>query len=331
MPEIRQNIATREWVIIATERAKRPEEFIRHDRGWREDRPAFDASCPFCPGNEELELERLRLPEEGPWQLRVVTNKYPALQETGERLRHFHGVYRAISGVGYHEVVIESRLHNSSPAETEPESLERVLTAFQIRGRIIESDPRIEQTVFFKNHGRRAGTSLIHPHGQLVGLPIVPYNIRVRNEEARRNFDDHGECVFCRMRLEEEIDGKRIIASSDYFTAFIPYAAYSPFHIWIVPRRHHASFLDAAPDEIRDLSVVLRQVLRRLFIGLNNPDYNYIIRSAPKQESCSLYLHWYMSIVTHVTRMAGFEMGSGMFINTALPEESAAFLRSIEV
>jgi UDPglucose--hexose-1-phosphate uridylyltransferase len=158
---------------------------------------------------------------------------------------------------------------------------------------------------------------------------VVPYTIRVRMEAAQRYFDDRGECVLCRMRAEEEHEGVRILVESPFFSTFIPYAALSPFHLWLIPRRHCASFLDATAEELQDLASVLRELLRRISIGLNDPDYNYVIRSAPEREQASAYMHWYVAIVPRLTRTAGFEMGSGMFINTALPEESAQFLRSL--
>lgn len=329
MPELRQNMATKEWVIIATERAKRPEQFVQPSHGHVADLPAYAPDCPFCPGNEELDLERMRMPDTGDWLVRVVQNKYPALQAIGERVRQFDGLHRSISGVGHHEIIVESRLHNTSPALESIEDIERTLTAFQLRGILLRNDPRVEQIVLFKNHGLSAGASLLHPHAQLLTLPVVPYEIRTRIQEARRYFDDNGECVICDMRKEEEHEHHRVVLESEWFTAFIPFAAYSPFHLWIIPRRHRASFLDASADELRDLSCVLREILRKIYFGLNDPDYNYIIRCAPEHERRSEFLHWYVTLIPRVTRTAGFELGSGMFINTALPEESARFLRSV--
>ncbi len=331
MPELRQNLATKEWVIIATERAKRPEEFVQADKERVEDRPVRAATCPFCPGNEELDLERLRLPVEGQWVVRVVRNRYPALQEIGEQAQHFDGLNRSIAGVGYHEVVVESRLHNTSPATETIEEVAQTLHAFQLRGQSFRSDPRIEHMIFFKNHGVAAGASLVHPHAQLLGMPVVPSSVRTRIAKARLYFEEHGECVICRMRQEEERAEARLLASSAFFTAFVPYAAFSPFHLWIVPRRHCASFLDATPEELLDLAGMLRELLLKIYIGLNDPDYNYVVRSAPDREGGSEFLHWYIAVVPRVTRSAGFEMGTGMFINTALPEESAHFLRSLPV
>jgi UDPglucose--hexose-1-phosphate uridylyltransferase len=329
MLEIRQNIATREWVIISTERARRPEEFVQEDTGKQEYLPALVPHCPFCPGNEELELERLRLPADGDWSLRVVQNRYPALREQGEHVRSIDGVHFAISGVGYHEVIVESPLHNTCPALESIADIERPLSAFRLRSLVIREDPRIEQIIYFKNHGPAAGTSLSHPHAQLLALPVVPHSIRSRVEESRRYFDDYGVCVICRMREQEERDRTRIVIESAHFSAFIPYAAFSPFHLWIVPRQHRASFLDASPAELHDLAQIMREVLRKIYFGLNDPDYNYIIRSAPEHEHQLGYLHWYISVIPRVTRTAGFELGSGMFINTTPPEESARFLREV--
>lgn len=329
MPEIRHNIATREWVVIATERAKRPEQFIQAAKERVEDRRPYEPGCPFCPGNEELDLERLRLPAEGDWQVRVVQNRYPALSEHGDLNSHVEGLNRSISGVGYHEVVVESRPHNTSPATADLADLELTLRAFQLRGRAYQADPRIAHAVYFKNHGLSAGASLLHPHAQIVALPVVPYSIHTRDEDARRYFDDHGECVFCHMRQDEERSQQRIVAESDYFTAFVPYAAYSPFHIWVLPRRHSDNFLGCSPEELADLSQMLRTLLRKIYYGLNDPDYNYVIRSSFGSNGTDRHLHWYLAVVPRVTRLAGFEMSSGMFINTALPEESAAFLRGV--
>lgn len=333
MSQIRQNMATKEWVIIATERARRPEEFADwSQRPSVDELPVHDAQCPFCPGNEEgPDIEVLRVPPDGEgWELRVVKNKYPALSLGGDRERHFDGVHRWISGVGYHEVVIESRLHNVSPAVDGVEELARTLSAFQARGVAMTQDPRVEHVIYFKNHGPRAGTSLLHPHCQIIGLPVVPYRVRSRIEEARRYFDDTGDCVYCDVLREEMAMGSRVISETTDFVAFIPYAASSPFHSWILPKGHHSSFLTVSDTTILRLAEVLWTVLRKLYLGLNDPDYNFILRSAPVKEWYSDYLHWYVTVVPRVTQSAGFELGSGMFINTALPEESAAFLRSIE-
>lgn len=332
MPELRQNMATKEWVIIATERAKRPDHFVDSKQPLTtETHHFFDPDCPFCPGNEEMELEIERIPLVGPWQTRVVDNKFPALSREGSITRIHRGVHRSISGVGYHEIVIENPRHNTTLALMTPAEINSVLQTFYSRGWEIRRDGRIEQIIIFKNHGEQAGATLQHPHSQMIGLPVVPSEIRHRIEEARRYFDDNGECAYCTM-LQNELEAQtRIIAANDHFVAFVLYAAPSPFHIWILPRQHSINFLYAQPDELTSLAKILQNVLRRLYIGLRDPSYNMVIRTAPTKEISNDYLHWYITLIPRLSRTAGFELGSGMFINSSLPEESAAFLRGVKI
>jgi UDPglucose--hexose-1-phosphate uridylyltransferase len=329
MAELRQNLATREWVIIASERARRPNAYAEAvDRPRTHERPEHDSACPFCVGNEELDLEVCRAPGTGAWATRVVRNKYPALSLSGMVTRHFDGVERNITGVGYHEILVEHPFHNATPALMTDEEVYAMLQMYLERGRIIAADPRVEQIVFFKNHGERAGASLPHPHGQIIGLPIVPGDIRHRIEEARRFFDDTGQCVFCTMLADELARGERLIAVNDHFAAFVLYAASSPFHIWILPRQHHASFNSISPEALRHLAPLVRDVLFRLYSHLNDPDFNLIVRSSPTKEPENGYFHWYIAIIPRLSRSAGFELGSGVWINPSLPEACADYLRS---
>lgn len=329
MPELRQNMVTKEWVIIASERAKRPNAFIESEsHALIEELPEHDSTCPFCIGNEEIDLEVDRMPREGPWQTRVVKNRFPALDSEGAPLRTVDGVRRRINGIGHHDVVIEHPKHNTTLALMTTDEIQTVLETFQRRGRIIAKDPRIEHVTYFKNHGQRAGASLYHPHSQIIALPVVPNSVRRRIEESRRHFDDTGVGLVQSMLEDELSSGARIITESDHFAVFVLYAALSPFHMWIVPRQSRDSFLDAEPHEIFDLAGVIKNILQRIYKGLRDPDYNMIIRSGPVKETGSAYFHWYISLVLRVDRLAGFEMGSGMHINTLPPEEAATFLRS---
>jgi UDPglucose--hexose-1-phosphate uridylyltransferase len=329
MPELRQNIITREWVIIAKERAKRPHEFA-HARDPLPQLPPYDPTCPFCVGNEAMTVgETYRIPQNGSWRVRVVSNKYPALSQEGERVRHIDGIYRSMTGVGFHEVVVEHRRHDLSTALYSVDDIVCVLNAFLYRYQELKKDPRIEAVIIFKNHGESAGTSLQHPHAQIAATPIVPNQIRHRLDEAIRYFDETGECVFCVTLRSELRDGCRIISSNDHFVAFIPYAALSPFHLWIFPVRHISSFDEINGEEIQSLAAILKTVLLKLYRGLNNPDYNFSIRSIPARDGHREYFHWYLTIIPRIARTAGFEIGSGMYINPALPEDSAEFLRGV--
>ena len=330
MPEIRYNIVTREWVIIATERAKRPEEFAKANV--RRPTPAdFDAKCPFCPGNEAMTPpETMRIPSIGSWQVRVTPNKFAALDAEAELIRRTNGLQRTISGAGRHEVIIETPVHNKTLALLDEREMDRVIEAYQKSYARVTEDPRVAHATLFKNHGERAGTSLEHPHSQIVGTPIIPPQVRERMETALRFYDETGDCIICSMLADELVDQVRVVEQNDDFVAFIPFAAISPFHLWIFPLRHAATFPEATDPELASLGRILRSVLRRVYYGLENPDYNLSVRTPPREANGMKYYHWYLSITPRVTRLAGFEMGSGMFINTSLPERSAEFLRGVK-
>ena len=332
MSHLRQNVITKDWVIFATERAKRPHEFARSLDDIPPELPIYKHNCPFCKGNENSsELESLRIEDQHGWRVRIIPNKYPALSPNGDRIRHSEGIHRSITGVGYHEVLIEHPDHNVTIALMEINDVINILKAYRQRYNAISQDNRIESVIIFKNHGEGAGTSLEHPHSQITATPVVPSQIRYRMIEAISYFDDMGECLFC-YTLRDELNAKeRIILETEHFVAFTPYAALSPFHMWVFPRRHSSCFGGITELELADLAYTLKTVLAKLFYGLNNPAYNYTIRSIPTDDKQSDYFHWYLAIVPRLSKAAGFELGSGMYINTAIPEDSAKFLRELDV
>lgn len=328
MPEIRRNLVTGEWVIIATERARRPEDF-RRGVVHRTSEP-HNPNCPFCPGNEErTPAATYTLPGDAPgsWRVRVVHNKFAALDSEGDVARRGNGYTLAMPGVGRHEVIVETPLHNLPLALLPPSATADVVRTWRDRVRELYADPRVEHVIVFKNYGESAGTSLEHPHSQIVGTPIVPGQVRDRLEAAMRHFADHGRCLYCHTLDEELRDGSRIVDDNASFVAFVPYAALSPFHLWIYPRHHSAYFGDLSDAQLLDLASILSRSLARVRNALDDPDYNIVLRSLSPAEREVRYGHWYLSLVPRVTRAAGFELGTGMFINTALPEASAAFLR----
>lgn len=330
MPELRQNMVTKEWVIIATERAKRPEQFKAAEKP-DEALPEYDPKCPFCPGAEDkTPPETYSITKDGKWLVRAFPNKFAALMPEGDTDNHFAGVMRKMRGVGFHEVIAETPLHNLHMANFTADHLSNVMKVYHHRFNHIAADHRIEQIIVFKNHGAGAGTSLIHPHSQLIALPMVPAHIRHRVEEAMRYFDDHGCCVMCEMMEMEQREKIRIIEETEHFVSFVPYASFSPFHVWLVPREHHSCFGHISNEIMPDMARNLKSVLLRLCRGLNDPDFNLVVNSAPL-DGGTRYYHWYVSIVPRVTKTAGFELGSGMFINTSLPEENAEYLRNVDV
>jgi UDPglucose--hexose-1-phosphate uridylyltransferase len=331
MSELRQNFATKEWVVIATERARRPEEMARH----RERKPAasFVANCPFCPGNEKLtpaEIMRIPTSLEVPWHARVIPNKFAALSRDVQPTRTVHRSLRSVNGFGVHDVIVETPDHSEVMALMPDSYMAEILRIYKIRYDELSLDRRIALITIFKNHGPDAGTSLEHPHSQIIATPVISLQVRERFQHALRHFDDYGECMFCQMLEEELEEQSRIVAISEHFVALELYASPAPFCTHIYPRRHMASFGDVSGAEINDLARMLRSILAKLYHGLADPDFNFTIRSAPAESVGVKYFHWYLSVIPRLTRMAGFELGSGMFINTVLPEAAAEFLRKVD-
>jgi UDPglucose--hexose-1-phosphate uridylyltransferase len=332
MPELRQNYFTKEWVIIATERAKRPEELATHRPS--QFVPPSVETCPFCAGNEnKTPPEIMRIPTNGggPWQVRVVANKFAALWPDAQPTRTIHRSRRSIGGFGVHDVIIDTPNHSHSIATMPEAHVANLLRVYKSRYDALSLDPRIAHVTIFKNHGGDAGASLAHPHSQLIATPVISHQVRERFQQALNHYDEYGECMFCQTLGEEIEDKERVVLLTEYFVALLPYASPSPFSTAIYPRRHMANFGDISAVEIADLARVLQTVLAKLYYGLGNPDFNFTIRSAPAEYVGVKHFHWYLSIIPRLTRVAGFELGSGMFINTVLPEAAAEFLRKVNL
>jgi UDPglucose--hexose-1-phosphate uridylyltransferase len=329
-PILRQNIITKNWVIYSPFRKKRPHDF-KQALETKEDLPEYEQECPFCPGNEHL-LERVIMETKDnsgdQWRTRVVPNKYPALGGVEDTDRVRQGLYMTMKGYGRHEVIIESPLHNLHTALMTEKELELVIESYHRRYLEIMENEQNSMVILFRNHGEQAGTSLIHPHSQLIVTGIVPQYIRRREEEAQRYLDEWGRCVFCDILEFEKADRKRFILENRSFLAFVPYAAEVPFETWIMPKRHQADFGSITPDEKSDLASALKQVMRSLYDQLNDPDYNYVINTCARYKTEEPQLHWYLQIRPRLTKTAGFEIGSGMNINPSLPEDDASFLRA---
>ena len=332
MPQLRQDRTTKEWVIIATERSKRPHDFKKGKPV--AERPIYKEDCPFCAGNEHLTPHETLAYRSGGhadskgWWVRVVPNRFPALSPEGSLERKEEKeFFRMMDGVGIHEVVIESPLHNQFLPLMEDKQVEEILLAYRERYLALREDPRIKLIIIFKNHGEAAGTSLEHPHSQFVGTAVVPSNIRRKLEEAARYYDDHGCCVYCDLVEEELSFGKRIVMDTEKFVVLQPFASRSPFETWIIPKEHQASFGLISMEDSKKFAKILRTTLFKLYSKLNDPDYNFVIHTAPIKDEGEDYYHWHLQITPRLTTPAGFEMGSGIFINVSLPEETAQFLK----
>jgi UDPglucose--hexose-1-phosphate uridylyltransferase len=331
MSEFRQNKATKEWVIIAPARGKRPSDFVK-EQVKRPTPPPHKDDCPFCAGNEKMTPEPVyKAPADGDWKIRVVPNKFAALQPDSSITRTHVGSFLAAKGFGIAEVVIETPEHDKTIATMSLTEVSGVLRAYRERHKDIARDGNINLITIFRNHGPRAGTSLEHPHSQIIATPIVPPHVRYPIEQAVLHYDKYGTCVYCDMLEEERRQKERLIVDTDNFAAFCPWAARSPFETRIYPRRHSASFVDIDNDEIEELAWVLKNLLLKFYSSLENPDYNYVVRSSPIGDENARYLHWYIVVIPKITTPAGFEIGSGIYINSIAPEDSAKFLRETKV
>ena len=333
MPELRKDPVTGRWVIISTERRKRPSDF-------RLERPALVGTgvCPLCAGREDLtppEVLAYRqnggAPNSPNWDLRVVPNKFPALKVEGGLDREAEGMFDRMNGIGAHEVIIETPDHGKTLASMSEPEIERVLWAFRERVLDLKQDRRFRYILIFKNHGAAAGASLEHTHSQLIALPVVPDFVREEVEGARRHFATKERCVFCDI-VHQEIDtGRRVIQENADIVALSPYAPRFPFETWLLPRRHAARFEDAPRHEYEGLARLLKAVLMRVNRALESPPYNLIIHSSPFSEETTDFYHWHLELMPKLTKVAGFEWGTGFYINPTSPEEATRVLRAVPV
>ena len=331
MPELRKDPVVGRWVIISTERSRRPTSF--------EPPPPVKSPnfCPFCPGEEDKtppEVYARRAdgqPNQSGWEVRVVPNKFPALQIEGSLDRRGEGLYDKMNGVGAHEVVIETPDHGTALADLPAEHVAQVLIAFRERIVDLHRDKRFRYVLLFKNHGAQAGATLEHTHTQLVATPIIPRIIQEELDGARRYFELKERCVFCDILAQETADnaGRRLVAMNERFIALSPFAPRFPFETWILPRRHDSAYQAVADEaEIMDLARLLKEVLMRLNQALDRPPYNFVIHTAPVSDADLEYYHWHIEIMPKLTNVAGFEIGSGFYINPTSPEDAAQFMRS---
>ena len=332
MSELREDCTTRDWVIIAPERAKRPHN--RPKGGLADGPPRWERSCPFCPGNEsQTPQEVFRVPLPGrvsAWAARVVPSRFAALTLDGTTAR-IGGSYffHKMDGIGVHEVIIETPLHNATMALMSYQQVEEVLAAYQQRYNVLKKRRQFKFITIFKNHGWASGTSLVHPHSQLVAAPIVAPYYRRKFDVAFYHYDNFRRCLYCDLLTSELERGARIVAETKQFVVFHPYASHVPWETWIIPKEHHASFGLSPPTHLTELAMVLKDSLLCLYRGLGNPDFNLMIDTASTEEEKNPYYHWHIRIMPRLTAIAGFEIGSGIYISTALPEDTARLMKQI--
>src|SRR5580765_2307640 len=328
MPELRKDPVVGRWVIISTERARRPSDFAAEPVRPRQ------TACAFCEGHEHQtppEILAGRPPDGRPngpgWTYRVVPNKFPALRIEGDLDPAGEGLYDKMTGVGAHEVVIETPHHAASLATLPVDAVADVLLAFRERVLDLKKDPRFAYVLVFKNHGEAAGASLEHPHSQLIATPIIPIMVTEELTGSAQYFEIKERCVWCDILRQERRTRSRIVLEANGFVALAPFAPRFPFETWILPTRHRSAFEETGVDELRGLAEILGEFLRRMERVLKHPPFNYMLHTAPLRERPLDHFHWHLEIIPKLTQVAGYEWGSGFFINPVPPEAAAAALR----
>ncbi len=330
MPELRKDPVVGRWVIMSTERSKRPSDFIKV----RDEKKG--GPCVFCSGMEHLtppEVLSYRAPGSAPnqpgWRVRTVPNKFPALRIEGAAGRRGDGLYDLMNGIGAHEVIIETPDHDRAMADFAPHEIEEVLWAYRDRVLDLAKDERFRYVLIFKNHGADAGASLEHPHSQLIALPILPLNVQQELRGTNGYYTLKERCIFCDIVSQESRDRQRMVLENSKFIVCCPFAARFPFELLVIPKDHGSHFERAAVVEYRELAQALKAALGALKAALDDPPFNYILHSAPIGDQPSKHYHWHMEITPALTRVAGFEVGTGFYINPVPPEIAASHLRQV--
>ena len=343
MSELRKDPVIDRWVIVAAERGRRPTDFA----------PALDppsgAFSPFSPGNEsKTPPEVFQIgrdggePKDSPgWRVRVVPNKFPALSNEGELDFRAAGMYDAMNGVGAHEVIIEHTNAEWDMAIATPDEMFDVLSAYSSRIQALYADPRLRYVVAFRNKGVAAGATIAHPHSQVIALPIIPKQVREMLGAAREHYARKRRSIWADLLRQELQDGSRVVEESEHFAVLSPYAARFPFQLQVFPKRHSHDFTTQSPDELRALGEVLGRALKRIKGALSNPAYNMMLQSTPNtapwpgfEDEWKTISHdfcWHIDILPRLTSVAGFEWGTGFYINPVAPESATSYLRDVQV
>lgn len=341
MSELRHDPLHGRWVIIAADRGKRPTDFVYNPE------PRDSRFCPFCPGNEDKtppEVYAVReqgSPNEPGWLVRVIPNKFPALTSDGELQRRAVGIYDAIDSVGAHEVVIETPDHFAHMSEFSADQLALVLKTWRERLTALMEDERLKYAMLFKNYGSQAGATLAHPHSQIIAMPVVPVAVTQEIACAEEYFKRKERCLLQDILRQERENGERVVIDDERFTAFSPFASRFPYEALIAGREQSHCFTDTSDDDLAHLAKVLKETLARMQAVLSDPPFNLVLHNAPNLnmkpklsgqfEAIEHHFQWYLEIIPRLTTVAGFEWGTGFFINPTLPEEAARNLREVSL
>jgi len=341
MPELRHDPIQRRWVIIATERARRPSDFSVDNP------PSKSDKCPFCEGKEAYtppEIYAVRDhggPNEPGWKVRVIPNKFPALRIEGDLGRAAAGMYDKMNGIGAHEVIVESPRHVFDISDLPADDIAIILKTYKERINDLRKDPRFRYILVFRNHGATAGASLTHPHSQIIATPITPRTVAVELESAKAHYALKERCIFCDIIVQELQTRSRLVSTDENFLTFCPYASRFPFEMTIIPRHHSHDFAQESDEQLYNLARHMKEVLLKMRKSLNNPPYNLVFHTAPSYrlqtrrvgywETIEKDWHWHIEVLPRLTKQAGFEWGTGFYINPTPPEDAARFMRETEI
>jgi len=333
MSELRRDPIVGRWVIIDTDHPSTPEEFEY------EHYIPKGGTCPFCYGNENMtppEIEAIRdfntAPNTSGWQSRVVPNKFPALQIEGDLDRRGIGIFDMSRGIGAHEVLIESPYHFKDISDLLNPEIEHVLALMCRRSQDLKKDMRFKYIMIFRNFGQAAGASLEHPHTQIVALPMVPKSVAEEIKSCHNYFEYRERCVFCDIIRQEIEDKERVIFENKHFVSFCPYASRFPFELLIIPKQHRPFFCAMSAEEISALADILKATITKIKKVFSNLSYNYIVHTTPINvdgDGGVEYYHWHIEFMPKLMRIAGFEWGTGFYMDPTPPERAAEYLRSI--
>jgi UDPglucose--hexose-1-phosphate uridylyltransferase len=342
MSELRWDPLKMTWVIINNERGRRPRDFIM------EREKVTISACPFCYGQEDKttnEIFALRppgsLPDTPGWRVRVIPNKFPALRIEGSLDKRGVGLYDVMNGIGAHEVIIETPDHERSMAELSPAEIVDVFRAYRARLLDLRRDPRFRYILIFKNHGLEAGASIPHSHSQLIAVPVTPPVAATELTVCREYFERKERCLLCDLLRQEQGNGAGVVRDDGNFLVFAPFASRFPFELRIVPFRHSHDFALLTDQELLLLAEAVKDTLLRLRTVLRDPPYNFVLHNTPPLHlrlgkpgywgSLPYDYHWHIELVPRLTKIAGFEWGTGFYINPTPPEEAAQFLREVDL
>jgi len=329
--ELRKDPIVGRWVIIAPERLARPQTLSQKDELVE---GSFD---PFEAGNEDATTsEILAYRDHGDansssWRVRVIPNKYPAVHVEGELEKRGEGIYDKMNAIGAHEVIIECPQRETNMSRLTVENVREVLWVYRDRLVDLKRDPRLVHGLIFKNKGARAGASLDHCHSQLIVSPIVPIAIQEELDGSQSFYRYRGRSIYSDMIQQELSNESRIVMETEHFVVFCPFASRFPFETWVLPKQHCSHYEDITKLHIEELGTVMKTVLKKMELGLDDPPYNYVLHSAPFGSSDLPHFCWHFEIFPRLSRVAGFEWGSGFYINPVSPEDAAQFLRETEI